>query len=324
MNPSDDDLDCLLKTWTAPRSPDSLEARLRRAYGHRLRRAYRHRLRRAYGNLLRRAYGNRLLRRAYGDRAPSRTTVLSGEAGPQRKSDSGVRTRWIAQLVPTAGTVAGVMAGAVVLLAVITRAFPQSLNLVVPAGAITLDTEFLDYKDDGSYTVREYRSSFFKRTTVKGDFLDGEETVLSSSFPDDPLRTAAESFLNPIRAILDPIAHRAIDPLFFKPHRAEYLRALEIALAARIHNGCTPSPHWGTPMTVIGKETVLDYTTTVSQYEFKDERFTEWFAPGLDCFSLRSTTEKALPDGAFRLATERRVLKVTKSSTPTAGKEPAQ
>ena len=289
MNPSDDDLNCLLKAWTAPRSPDSLEGRLRRAYGARV---------------------------------GSRTTVLSGEAGQQRKWSSGVWTRCIAHFLPTTGKVAGVMAGAVVLLAVITRAFPQSLNLVVPTGAVTLDSEFLDYKDDGSYTVREYRSSFLKRTTVEGDFLDGGETVLSSSFPGDPLRTATVELLNPVEVILDSVMHRMIDPLFFKPDRAEYLRALEMALAVRIRNGCAPSPHWGTPMTVIGKETVLNYTTTVSQYEFKDERLTEWFAPALDCFSLRSTTEKALPGGTFQLANERRVLKVTKSSSRTAAKVP--
>ncbi len=152
--------------------------------------------------------------------------------------------------------------------------------------------------------------------------MEGGETVLSSSFPGDPLRTATAELLNPVRVILDPVMHHVIDPLFFKPHRAEYLRALEMALAARVRNGCVPSPHWATPMVVIGKETVLNYTTTVSQYEFKDERFTEWFAPGLDCFSLRSTTEKAMPDRSFQLASERRVIKVTKNSSTPAVKAP--
>jgi hypothetical protein len=214
------------------------------------------------------------------------------------------------------------MAGTIVLLAVITRAFPQSLSLAVPTGAITLDSEFLDYKNDGSYTVREYRTSFFKPTTVEGDFIEGGETVLSSSFPGDPLRTATVDLVNPLKVIVIPVMHGMFDPLFFKPHRAEYLRALEAALAAQVRNGCIPSNHWGTPMTVIGKETLLNYTTTVSQYEFKAERFTEWFAPGLNCFSLRSTTEKALPDGSFQLASERRVFKVTKSLRTTPGKEP--
>jgi hypothetical protein len=226
----------------------------------------------------------------------------------RKRPQPAVWKRWIARFVPPAGKLAGVMAGAVILLGVITRAFPQSLNLAVPSGAITLDSEFLNYKDDGSYTVYEYRSSFFT----------GGETVLSSSFPGDLLRTAADSLLNPIRAILDPVAHRAIDPLFFKPHRAETLRALQLALAARIRNGCTPTHGFGGLMTVLGRETVLDYATTVSQSEFKDYRFTEWFAPALDCLSLRSTTEKAVPGGAFRMVRERRVVKVTanRSATP--------
>jgi hypothetical protein len=290
MNPSDEDLNCLLKAWTAPRSPDSLEGRLRRAYG---------------------------------DRVRSRTTVLSGEAGQQRKWSSGVWTRWIAQFAPTAGKVAAVMAGAVVLLAVITRAFPQSLNLVVPTGAIILDSEFLDYKNDGSYAVSEYRTSSFRRATVERDIIEGGETVLASSFPGDLLRTAAGDVLNPMRASLEPIAHSMIDPLFYKPGRAEYLRALAMTVTERIRKGCTPSNMWGRPMTVIGEETVLNYTTTVSQFapEGGNFRFTEWFAPELDCFSLRSTTEKALPDGAFQLANERRVLKVTKNSSTTKAKE---
>jgi hypothetical protein len=289
MNPSDDDLNCLLKAWTVPPCPESLDGRMRRAYGA--------------------VVG-------------SRTMAPSVEAARQRKWSPGVWTRSILHFVPTAGKVAGFIAGAVVLLAVITQAFPQSLNLVVPTGAITLDSEFLDYKEDGSYTVREHRSSFFKRTTMEGDLIGGRETALSRSFPGDPLRTATVELFNPMKVILDPVMHRMIDPLFFKPHRTEYLKALEMALAARVLNGCAPSPHWSTPMTVIGKVTVLNYATTVSQYEFKNERFTEWFAPGLDCFSLRSTTEKALPDGTFQLATERRVLKVTKNSSTTAAKEP--
>src|SRR5450631_2431770 len=32
MTPTDDDLNCLLKTWTVPASPGSLEGRVRRAY----------------------------------------------------------------------------------------------------------------------------------------------------------------------------------------------------------------------------------------------------------------------------------------------------
>ncbi len=206
------------------------------------------------------------------------------------------------------------MAGAVVLLSVITRAFPQSLNLVVPAGAIIVDSEIIDYTDDGSSTVSEYRTSSFSST--------GAQTTLSSYFPGDPLGTAAGYVVNPMRAILEPIMQRVIHPLFYKPGRAQYLRVRATSVADRIRNGCTPTNRGATPMRVIGKETVLNYATTVSQGEFGDKRFTEWFAPGLDCFSLRSTTEKALPDGAFRLASEWRVLKVTMNSSATGVKEP--
>jgi hypothetical protein len=218
------------------------------------------------------------------------------------------------------GKFVGVMAGVIVLVAVITRAFPQSLYLVVPPDAITLDSEFLDCEGDGSYTVREYRTSSFRR--VEGDILVGRETVLSSSFPGDPLRTAAGELLDPLLAILDPIAHRVIEPFFYRLQRAKYLRAPAMTAGDYIRNGCKPTDMGGTPMTVIGEESVLNYTTTVSRSEGGGLRFTQWFAPELDCHSLRSTTEKVLADGTFRLVGEWRVLKVAKGSGGTAAQRP--
>ncbi len=257
MNPSDDDLNGLLMAWTAPRSPASLERRVRRAYRDRTR----------------------------------------------------SRPRWIGGFVPAVGKFAGFVAAAVVLLAVITRAFPQSLGVIAPPGAITIDSEFIRYKDDGSSTVSEYRTSSI--SSIEG------ETVLSRSFPGDPLRTAAGELFNPVKSILGALMQR-----MGRTRNTRGTRELATAVAARIRNGCAPTNHWAAPMTVIGKETILNYTTTVSQYQFKDERFTEWFAPGLDCVSLRSTTEKALADGAFRLASERRAVKVTRNPRTTAAKEP--
>jgi hypothetical protein len=283
MNPSDDDLNLLLKTWTVPRSPDSLEARLRRAYK---------------------------------DRALSQ-----GAARQERLR--GAWARWIGGSVPTAGKLAGLIAGTVVLLAIITRAFPQSLGLIAPPAAITLDSEFLDYKDDGSYAVSEYRTSSWQTGQFRGDVLEGGETVLSRSFPGDPLGTAAGELLSPLQSMLRSIAQRAISPLLH-PGRAEHWRAAAIALTNRIRNGCSPTNMFARPMTVIGEETVLNYKTTVSRLspEGWDVRYTEWFAPGLDCLSLRSTTEKAIADGAFRLTSERRVLRVTTNSGGAAAKLP--
>jgi hypothetical protein len=292
MNPSDDDLNCLLKAWTVPRSPDSLEVRLRDGYR---------------------------------DRARTRTTAGLLEVSPvtwgtaeggQRKRSPGVWGRWIAGFLPSAGKFAGVIAGAVVLLAVITRAFPQSLSLIAPRGAIIIYSEFLDYTGDGSSTVSEYRISSVSP-------IDGE-TIWSSSFPGDPLRTAAGEVINPVKSIVGRMMQRVVSPLFNHSGRTKYIEATSITVAARIRNNCTPTNMWGQPMIVIDNETVLNYITTVSQFrpEGRGVRFTEWLAPELDCVSLKSTMEKALPDGAFRLASERRVLKVVTNSRTTGAREP--
>jgi hypothetical protein len=297
MSPSDDDLNCLLQAWTAPRCPDSLETRIRRAYR---------------------------------DRARSRETLGLVKASPafggrttgEHNRGSGMWARWIAGLVPITGKFVGVVVGAVVLLAVIARAFPQSLYLIASPAAITLDSEFLDYKDDGSYTVSEYRTSSWQAPQMRGDILDRGEAVLSRSFPGDPLRTTTEELLDPMLAISRSIARRVVSPLFYRPGRTKYWKAQAIAATDRIRNGCAPTNMWGRPMTVTGQETVLNYKTTVSQVTLEGgTRFTEWFAPGLDCVSLRSTTEKAPGDGVFRLTSERRVLRVTTNSDRAAAGE---
>jgi hypothetical protein len=292
MNLSDDDLNALLKTWTVPRSPHSLEERLRRAY----RDSVRSRARQAFLE------------------APADGTTMVTAMPPKR--GPGAWTSWIAGFAPTVGKLAAVIAGAVILLAVITRAFPQSLAILAPPAAITLDSEFLDYNDDGSSTVTEYRTSHWT-SSLPG----GGETVLSRSFPGDPLRTAAWDILNPVQSILGSITQRVISPLFYRPGRAKYLSAAAAATAARIRNGCAPTNMWGRPMTVIGEETILSHTTTVSQSEIGDLRLTEWFAPGLDCVSLRSTREKGSVNGAFRMISEMRIVKITTNSHSAAAKE---
>jgi hypothetical protein len=278
MSPSDDDLDCLFKAWTAPACPGSLERRIRRSYG---------------------------------DRRRFREIDEPLNASP---------VRGCARLVPFAGKFAGVVAAAVVLLAVITRAFPQSLYFIASPDAITLESEILDYGDDGSYTVSEYRTSSWKTAQVEGGIVEGGETVLSRSFPADPLRTATDDLLDPVLAVSRSIIQRVFSPLFYRPGRAKFLSELAVSMRERIRNGCVPTNMWARPMTVIGRETVLNYTTTVSQLTLENgSRLTEWFAPGLDCVSLRSTTEKALGVGDFQRTSERRVLKVTNSGRTAAG-----
>lgn len=263
MTPSDDDLNGLLKTWTAPKSPSSLERRIRRGYRERMR---------------------------------SRTKARL----------------WTARLLPIAGKLAGAMAAAVVLLAVITQAFPQSLNLFVPPGSIMIESEFLEYRDDGSVAVTEYRTSSLRRPTANGVMADGGETVLSRSFPGHPLRTAAGDLIDPMLAIF-PRAHRLIDPLLYKGFTRQFFMQVGQKTADRIRNGCTPTTLGGRPMTVIGHETILGYATTVSQSapEVGAFRLTLWFAPQLDCHPLASKLGWVQADGAVVVASGWRALKVT-------------
>src|SRR5665213_2454140 len=117
---SDEDLDGLLKAWTVPSSPNSLESQLRRAYR---------------------------------DRTGSRSRRWLRNA-------PGLGIRWVSGLSPAAGMFAGVVAGALILLLVVAEAFPQSLaRLSGRTSPITVDYEEIEYKADGSSAVRELFTS---------------------------------------------------------------------------------------------------------------------------------------------------------------------
>jgi hypothetical protein len=258
MIPSDEDLNCLLKAWTVPPSPDSLERRLRRAYR---------------------------------DRTGSRSTRWFGNAS-------------------AAGMFAGITAGAVMFLLVITQAFPQSLaGLSGTTFPFTVDYEEIEYKADGS-SIRE----LFTWAAAGGGL------ILSSEFPGDPLRTAQQRIVDPLNLILywiaTPVRERQVaraearidalkakNPVRFAERMAEWQRT------------CIP----GDPVPVLGKETILNYATLEIQQEWTEEgkpvRFTHWSAPDLNCVALKSTTEKTF-DGRFRLAFERRALKITMNARP--------
>jgi hypothetical protein len=258
MNPSDDDLNCLLRAWTIPESPDSLERRLRRAYR---------------------------------DRTRSRSKRWFQKA-------PGFWTRWIGGFAPpVAGMCAGIAAGAVMFLLVIAEAFPQSLaGLSSTTFPFTVDSEEIEYKADGSSTIREL-------------FTSAGGLVLSSEFPGDPIRTAQQRILDPLSLILYRISEPFVNHQQARLNAQYPLRAKHIAEQQRTCG----AP--GAPWTVVGSETILNYATTGVQKVWMEEgkpvRLTQWSAPDLHCFALKSTTEKTFDDGRLRLAFELRALRVT-------------
>jgi len=206
---------------------------------------------------------------------------------------------------------AGITAGALIILLVVAEAFPQSLaGLSGTTFPFTVDYEEIEHKADGS-SIRE----LFTWAPTGGGL------ILSSEFPGDPLRTAQQRILDPLNLVLywiaTPVRERAVARA---EARIEVLKAQNPVLFAKrmaeTQRTCIP----GDPVPVLGRETILNYVTIEIQQEWIEEgkpvRFTHWSAPDLHCVALKSTTEKTF-HGEFRLAFERRALKVTMNAPAT-------
>ena len=201
-------------------------------------------------------------------------------------------TRWFS---PAMGMFAGMAAAVAVCLLVVAQAFPQSMTGSSGTRApLVVDSVELEYKADGSSAVIEHKKE-----------IDG--LAVSTEYPGDAIRTAEQRILDPLNLIRFRIMR-----LYWERREAELearfpMRAKMIAEQQR---DCSVP---GTPWTVVGHSTVLHYTTTGIQKVWMEEgkpvRLTEWSAPALRCFVLKSTTEKTI-DGQYRLAFERRALKV--------------
>jgi hypothetical protein len=63
--------------------------------------------------------------------------------------------------------------------------------------------------------------------------------------------------------------------------------------------------------TVIGQDTILNYSTTVLQQWDRAQKLTLWMAPELGCFALRTTMHEQQADGSWKLVSEKKALKVT-------------
>ena len=191
-----------------------------------------------------------------------------------------------------------VATGSVCLL-VIAAAFPQTSRLAplwfkVPC---IVDFEFLTYAPDGKATTVAFFTAYPR---------DGREIILSSSFPDNPLKTLKENILNPTALLLYQLSLPFRDPRQAADRATFHAKFLSA--------GCT---HGNSVQreSVLGGDSILGFTTTIVRYNWPAPapkgRTTEWRAPDLNCLTLRYFGEEQRADGTYRRVNERRVLKVS-------------
>jgi len=221
----------------------------------------------------------------------------------ERKSP-GVLPR-IAALLPSArkSLVAGTAVMVGIFLLVVALALPQTHRLVSPPVRIPyiVDSEIVQYADDGTSAVEEHRGSFNN---------NGREVGVYHIYP---------SYLEAIRHALmtaGSVVGQLTLPFIVSPElMKKYEAAARVSVGsengyalgsadALLKAGCLCGP-------VVGHETILGHPTVAVQPNVGSHRVTFWMAPDLGCFALRITIEERRPDGAFRLVTKKQAIKVT-------------
>jgi hypothetical protein len=232
--------------------------------------------------------------------------VLEAYVREAERAPTGSPTRrkrkatWVVALLRMAAVT--ILAGAA-LLVIVTVALPQTGKTVSPPW--TVDSEFISYDENGSSSIEMYMTSYL---------VDGEETVLSRVLPGSPFKAWAGRALE------------AISPLFVSADRLKreekirrsHLRSVFItrcnlgclnvvytafSRAERQWTGCVPG-------SIVGRERILDRPAEAVRETLGGGRATLWTASDLGCFALRVTYELPLPDGTFRLVSEKRALRV--------------
>jgi len=238
--------------------------------------------------------------------------VASLEQKPLRDRRARSHTAWLPGLRKS--LFAGAALGAGLLLLIVTQALPQTpppVNL-----PYTVDSEFVRYADDGSKSVEMYLTSYTGQ--------NGGEVLISRSIPNHLFGTALGRTLD---ATL-PAWQRLILPLTVTSAELEKIKKSRPPSIGFI-TGCADwtclllnryffrKPPTGTGNecvegTVVGRETILNYSTTAVELRGWDRRKTTlWTAPDLGCFALRITSEAQRSDGSFHLENVKQALRVT-------------
>jgi hypothetical protein len=195
--------------------------------------------------------------------------------------------RWPILFVPVAGTL--------VVLMVISQAFPQTLTTFSAGFRIPyiVEYEFTRYAPDGSPSSESRIASFMN---------GGDQIILGKVYTGRPFANLVEGLVNSGRVMLLQVAPSLIIPEQTNDS-ASYWRAY-------VANGCAPAGAG----TVIGHEAVLGHTTTVVlNFSPITGRTTRWLAPDLGCFALKQTYEEPRPDGSFQTRLRVNALSVTVS-----------
>lgn len=224
--------------------------------------------------------------------------AYAGEAFTRRKPAAS----WMAPLFRMAAVV--ILAGAA-FLAIVAVALPQTSSAISPPW--TVDSEILHYGEDGASSVEMYMTSYS---------VHAAEILLSKTVPGSPLKTVVGRALEAIGTL--PVFVSARENKIRQSHlRHEFITRCNMGClvvnyavyskAERQWTGCLPG-------TVVGHERILDYPTEAVRQSWEPRnghgRVTMWTAADLECFALKVTYEEQLPDGTFRLVSEKRALRV--------------
>jgi hypothetical protein len=213
----------------------------------------------------------------------------------------------------------GLLAVAVVALAafvlVIIQAVAQTLRSASPPvqAPYIVESEFVQYADDGSPKVEMHTTSFSQ---------GGNEVLLSRTLPGNPIGTAIARGMD--SGLLHIMPRPRLTPEMEEKVRAARADPNHISLLAGCDRlTCWVTSHYGfggigdartgcAEGRAIGRETILNYPTVAAQRPLGDlGRMTVWMAPDLGCFVLKMTMEERGPNGVFRLVSGRQATKVT-------------
>ncbi len=173
------------------------------------------------------------------------------------------------------------------------------------------ESEFIRYAPDGS--------SVFEMAAISYS-LNGHEIVWSRSAPHNPMSTAlfgvADAALPALGRAMLRVSSGQTVPGPDNSHVFGYVTGCGGGALTRClqieHYFFLRKPETCFDGSVVGKQTILNHQAIGVLAQMGDsKRSTFWLAPDLGCFALKIDVENRLPDGAFHLTEEKRVVRIT-------------